>query len=85
MALPVRHDGETFNNAPREHCCLCRGLTRYWYVRADVALCEVCAETAQVSDIPRKEDWLEKERALDPSLVSRRFAKVGDHQFRESF
>ncbi len=63
--LKVTHDGSGPGDI-MEHCCLCRSVTRFWYTPFDVALCTVCASTAERKDLPTKEEWCRKEKALMP-------------------
>lgn len=62
MALKVEHDGSGPGDQ-REHCCMCRELTRFWH-RSDVALCEPCAKTTKLSELPTKADWCAKEAEI---------------------
>lgn len=59
--IPVQHeDVEDLGTAlasVRELCCFCFQRTRYWYVRKDVAVCQDCARTHQVSEVPTKAVW----------------------------
>lgn len=56
MAFKVVHDGTTRAD-PAENCCFCWKPTRYWHARSDVAVCQKCAETHKVSEIPTKATW----------------------------
>ena len=65
-AIPLTHDGSTPNQL-RERCCMCREFTPYWHAPTDVALCPSCANTTQLSELPSKREWCEKERKLTNS------------------
>jgi hypothetical protein len=65
VGLEVTHDGEA-TGVPRERCCVCRNPTNYWYAPKDVALCVNCAKVAKASNLPTKEEWCAKEKALMP-------------------
>lgn len=43
---------------PKESCALCTRPTNYWYEPRDVAVCQECAKTASVADVPTKREWL---------------------------
>jgi len=60
--LKVKHDG-TPPGEVQENCCLCRAKTRYWH-SSDVALCETCAKTATLKDLPTKAAWCAKEKSI---------------------
>lgn len=63
MGLKVIHDGWE-SHEPKERCCLCRVQTQYWHKANDVALCQSCATNAKLADLPTKQDWCSKERAI---------------------
>jgi hypothetical protein len=54
---------------PAEHCCFCFSETRTWCKRKDVAVCEWCAESKNLSDVPSKEVWCAEVRARFPRLA----------------
>jgi hypothetical protein len=56
MIKVVRDDAPA--NEPQEPCALCTRPTNYWYAPRDVAVCQECAKTASVADVPTKRDWL---------------------------
>ena len=65
MPIPVHHEtGDVLFPHLIERCCLCRTPTRYWHQPTDVAVCQACAETRSVEELPTKAEWLAKERAL---------------------
>ncbi len=47
---------------PEEQCVFCRGVTAYWYRKADIACCQGCAAHANDEDFPTKEQWVRRER-----------------------
>lgn len=57
MMIEVVHDREP-KWMPAEPCAFCKTPTRYWYVPHDVAVCEACAAQHEVSEVPKKRDWL---------------------------
>ena len=65
MSLKIVHD-DTPDWEVQELCCLCRTPTRWWYGTGpdNVAVCPDCAKTATHKDLPTKEQWFKKERAL---------------------
>ena len=63
MALIVTHDGGSPGDT-REHCCICRAKTNYWYTPKDVALCPDCAKTTHLAQVPTKAEWCAKESAI---------------------
>lgn len=70
MGLKIVHDGSGPGD-PQEHCCLCRAQTRFWHKKTDVALCESCAKTAKIVDLPTKKEWIEKELKIMGKIVDR--------------
>lgn len=46
---PARH-------VDRERCCFCWRFTPFWCEK-DVAVCEPCAETHDLSEVPTKKEW----------------------------
>ena len=56
MSLKVKHDGSGPKDT-MENCCMCYTKTRFWYTPKDVALCKICAATAEIEQIPDKVDW----------------------------
>lgn len=60
MPIPVERESETLTRQFRglmESCCFCRRPTPFWHMPKDVAVCEECAPTHEVSQIPPKEEW----------------------------
>lgn len=66
MTLAVHHEGPGMG-PPYERCCMCRKTTQYWH-KSDVALCQTCAKTTKLSDLPTKKEWCDKERNLENRL-----------------
>ncbi|WP_156374426.1 hypothetical protein [Pseudorhodoferax sp. Leaf274] len=60
--LKVEHD-ESSPGEPRERCCMCRSPTPFWH-RSDVALCQSCARTTKLAQLPTKQEWIKKEQQL---------------------
>lgn len=56
MIKVVKDDAGPFE--PKESCALCTNPTDYWYEPRDVAVCQECARTASVADVPTKREWL---------------------------
>ena len=69
MALQVEKESVDFAGSPSEHCCMCRKPTRYWH-KSDVALCQECAKTTALKDLPTKKEWCAKELALMPKAFA---------------
>lgn len=56
MSFAVIHDGED----PQEHgenCAFCFVPTHYWARRKDVAVCQNCAKTHRLKQLPTKAQW----------------------------
>lgn len=67
MSIPITLEPEdTPFRHIKERCCLCRTPTNYWHASKDVAVCEACAETGTVEQLPSKAEWIANERALAP-------------------
>lgn len=58
MSLRVTKEPEDLSELPAEDCCICETPTRYWH-RSDVALCQSCAKTTRLSELPTKAEWFE--------------------------
>jgi hypothetical protein len=41
----------------QERCCFCFERTPFWYAPKDVAVCEACALTRTVDEVPAKRVW----------------------------
>jgi len=61
MVVTVKREPENMGGPPYEHCCKCGKPTPYWYEKNDVALCQDCAKTVDVKNIPTKEDWFKRD------------------------
>ena len=54
-----------------ERCCFCRVRTEYWtllFTRKpgqQVACCPMCADNHESHEVPTKDDWWDRERALE--------------------
>jgi hypothetical protein len=70
--IPVAPDGAPIGE-PRENCCFCYRHTNHWHLQKDVAVCEECAETHDVRDIPTKTAWCEAVDKKFPTLTGRRW------------
>jgi len=66
MPIKIVHDGSKWPE-PAENCCFCFTLCRTWHSGKDVAVCEQCAPTHKVKDIPKKADWCAAVRARTPA------------------
>lgn len=77
MALEVDDMGQGLHDI-KEHCCICYARTLYWYLPKDVSLCQRCAESATVDQIPNKSEWLNAVGEKFPHLFKPRavFQKV---------
>lgn len=58
--IEVVHDGEGL--AYREQCCFCDQPTNYWCTEKDVAVCQTCASTHTVAQVPSKKAWCDRVR-----------------------
>lgn len=58
--ITVVHDGEGLS--VREWCCFCDTPTNHWCREKDVAVCEACAQTHTVDQVPTKRDWCQSVR-----------------------
>jgi predicted amidophosphoribosyltransferase len=63
MGLKIVHDGSVRGDV-LERCCMCRAPTPWWRSVEDVALCPTCAKKTKASELPRKAEWIAKERAI---------------------
>ncbi len=70
MSLKVTHDG-TPTSEVQERCCMCRKQTRFWH-KSDVALCQECAKTTRLADLPTKAAWFEKEAEVERQRIAGR-------------
>lgn len=59
--IPIEREPKEFDSLPSERCCLCKAPTRYWHTPLDVAVCPACAQSAEVEQLPTKEQWLRSE------------------------
>lgn len=41
-----------------EDCCFCNAPTQYWNTDKDVPVCEGCALTHTLENLPSKEEWV---------------------------
>ncbi len=69
LLASLEHDGSKSGDI-QERCCLCRVHTPWWHGHGaeNVALCPTCALTHTKSDLPTKDEWFAKERALTKSF-----------------
>jgi hypothetical protein len=44
-----------------ERCCICRKETPYCYIPLNIALCHICAQYAEIDDLPTKKEWIRRE------------------------
>lgn len=51
-----------------EHCCFCWKRTTFWCEK-DVAVCEPCAETRDLSEMPTKKEWCAEYDRRFPRVV----------------
>lgn len=74
--IPVQHEEvEAGFASVQELCCFCFQRTRYWYVRNDVAVCQACAKTHRVGEVPTKAVWWQQ---VEVHLAQRRVASEED-------
>lgn len=66
--IEVTHDQET-SGWPAESCCFCKTPTHYWHTPKDVAVCQSCAATHDVSALPSKREWLNANRKQGQELL----------------
>jgi len=65
---PAEPASENLSFLGSERCCFCRDTTRYWHKPSDVAVCQSCAKVFNVSDIPDKRLWCEREHLIWQSV-----------------
>lgn len=61
--IDVEREPEEFGD-PIEPCAFCYQATGYWHTPKDVAVCQSCAKTHKEEDVPTKEAWISKVKAL---------------------
>lgn len=68
--VPTEKEPGDLKGMDKEKCCMCRAKTDTWTKLSDrkpgeqVALCEKCAESFSPANIPTKQEWMKKERAI---------------------
>ena len=71
MPIPISREPEALGG-PLERCCFCRVQTPFWTDLpgrtggGQVACCQKCADERDPSEVPTKQAWCDKERALEP-------------------
>jgi hypothetical protein len=71
-SIPIEEEPKPWDRLACERCCMCRTQTRWWTKLPNrtpggqVALCPGCAATTPPEAIPTKDEWCDKERALNP-------------------
>ena len=73
MPVAIEKEADEAPFRTREHCCFCFKATSYWHTPKDVAVCPVCAEVHEDTDVPTKKDWCKSVREKFPHLVSDAF------------
>jgi hypothetical protein len=64
MAIRVVRESEELGG-PFERCCFCHTPTPFWYEPNDVPVCERCAKSKKLSEIPTKEEWIKQEEKYE--------------------
>lgn len=57
MSIEVKREPGEYTLLGLERCAFCWLRTPFWYVFADVAVCEACAAKVDCHEVPTKIDW----------------------------
>jgi predicted amidophosphoribosyltransferase len=57
--IPVKREPENLGDQ-YEQCCFCFEPTPFWFELRDVAVCPICAKTAEEHMVPFKDEWIKR-------------------------